>query len=199
MTYGYVRVSTEKQTTENQKIAIKEYCKYHNIKQITFISEHISGTKQPSKRKLGNLIDIVQPGDLIIVTELSRLGRSLMMILDTLQILLEKNVKVIAIKEGYELGDNIQSKVLAFAFGLSAEIERSLISERTRMGLNKARLEGKHIGRKKGQKPIRYKLTGKDAYILWERSKGVSKSELARRFHVTWITINRYMNMNDIK
>ena len=198
MNYAYIRVSTEKQTTENQKLAIETYCHFHQITKIHFISENISGTKLPSKRKLGNLIDVVQPGDLIIVTELSRLGRSLMMILDTLQTLLEKNVKVIAIKEGYELGDNIQSKVLAFAFGLSAEIERNLISERTKQGLDRARKEGKHLGRYKGQRPSKYKLTGKESYILWERHKGTSKSELARRCDVTWVTMNNYMKNHEI-
>ena len=100
------------------------------------MAETISGTKKPAKRKLGNLLDCVQSGDTIICTELSRLGRSLMMILNVLQELLERGVKVIAIKEGYELGDNIQSKVLAFAFGLSAEIERTLLSSAQSRGLN---------------------------------------------------------------
>ena len=105
------------------------------------------------------MLNVVQTGDTIICTELSRLGRSLMMILDVLQELLERGVKVIAIKEGYELGDNIQSKVLAFAFGLSAEIERTLLSERTKQGLERARKNGKQIGRLPGQKPKHYKLT----------------------------------------
>ena len=139
MNYAYIRVSTNYQTVQNQKIAIREYAKYHRIHNIVWVAETISGTKNPEKRKLGSLLSAANEGDTIIVTELSRLGRSMMMILDVLQLLLEKNVKVIAIKEGYELGDNIQSKVLAFAFGLSAEIERTLLSERTKQGLERAR------------------------------------------------------------
>ena len=100
MNYAYVRVSTQKQDCASQKLAIKNYCRYHRIHNLIFVSENISGTKDPSKRKLGELINIVQSGDLIVITELSRLGRSLMMILDTLQFLLNKGVKVIAIKEG---------------------------------------------------------------------------------------------------
>lgn len=115
------------------------------------------------------------------------------MILNVLQILLEKGVKVIAIKEGYELGDNIQSKVLAFAFGLSAELERSLLSERTKLGLERARKQGKHIGRKKGQKSSHYKLTGKGAYIKRERLNGRSKLSLAKELNVTWVTLNKFM------
>ena len=193
MNYAYIRVSTEKQTVSNQRLAIREYAKYHRIRNIVWVSETISGTKQPEKRKLGELLNKVQKGDIIIITELSRLGRSVMMILDVLQLLVDKGVKVIAIKEGYELGDNIQSKVLAFAFGLSAELERSLLSERTKLGLERARKQGKHIGRPKGQKPSHYKLTGKGAYIKRERLNGRSKLSLAKELNVTWVTLNKFM------
>lgn len=198
MIYAYIRVSTNNQTVQNQKIAIRNYAKYHRLHNIIWVSETISGTKLPEKRKLGELLCKVENGDMIIVTELSRLGRSMMMILNVLQNLLEKGVKVIAIKEGYELGDNIQSKVLAFAFGLSAELERSLLSERTKLGLERARKQGKHIGRKKGQLPKRYKLTGKGAYIKRERENGRSKLSLAKELNVTWITLNKFMQKHKI-
>ena len=199
MNYAYIRVSTNYQTVQNQKIAIREYAKYHRIHNIIWIAETISGTKNPEKRKLGNLLNDANEGDTIIVTELSRLGRSMMMILDVLQLLLEKNVRVIAIKEGYELGDNIQSKVLAFAFGLSAEIERTLLSERTKQGLERARKMGKQIGRRPGQKPKKYKLTGKGAYIRRQRNNGRSKLSLAKEFGVTWVTLNKFMIKNKIQ
>ena len=198
MIYGYIRVSTDKQTCKNQKLAIRAYCKAHRLHNIQWVSETISGTKKPNKRKLGKLLGCVQAGDTIICTELSRLGRSLMMILDVLQELLERGVKVIAIKEGYELGDNIQSKVLAFAFGLSAEIERTLLSERTKQGLERARKEGKQIGRLKGQRPKRYKLSGKAAFIRRNRILGRSKLSLARELSVTWATLNNFMKRNNI-
>jgi len=199
MNYAYIRVSTNYQTVQNQKIAIREYAKYHRIHNIVWVAETISGTKNPEKRKLGSLLSAANEGDTIIVTELSRLGRSMMMILDVLQLLLEKNVKVIAIKEGYELGDNIQSKVLAFAFGLSAEIERTLLSERTKQGLERARKMGKQIGRRPGQKPKKYKLTGKGAYIRRQRIEGRSKLSLAKEFGVTWVTLNKFMIKNKIQ
>ncbi len=199
MIYAYIRVSTNYQTVQNQKIAIREYAKYHRIHNIIWVAETISGTKNPEKRKLGNLLKAANEGDTIIVTELSRLGRSMMMILDVLQLLLEKNVRVIAIKEGYELGDNIQSKVLAFAFGLSAEIERTLLSERTKQGLERARKQGKQIGRRPGQKPKKYKLTGKGAYIRRQRIEGRSKLSLAKEFGVTWVTLNKFMIKNKIE
>ena len=199
MNYAYIRGSTNYQTVQNQKIAIREYAKYHRIHNIVWVAETISGTKNPEKRKLGSLLSAANEGDTIIVTELSRLGRSMMMILDVLQLLLEKNVKVIAIKEGYELGDNIQSKVLAFAFGLSAEIERTLLSERTKQGLERARKMGKQIGRRPGQKPKKYKLTGKGAYIRRQRIEGRSKLSLAKEFGVTWVTLNKFMIKNKIQ
>ena len=197
--YAYLRVSTQMQTVQNQKLAIRNYCRIHNLHKIIFVSENVSGTKDPSKRKLGDLLNTVQTGDIIVITELSRLGRSLMMILDTLQLLLNKGVKVVAIKEGYELGDNIQSKVLAFAFGLSAEIERNLISERTRSGLLRVKAEGRHIGRRKGQKSRKYKLSGKGAYIKRQRVIGRSKLSLAKELNVTWVTLNNFMNNQNIK
>lgn len=198
MIYGYVRVSTEKQTVKNQKLEIQKYAKIHKMHNILWIAETISGTKTPEQRKLGNLIKTAQSGDTIIITELSRLGRSMIMILDVLNELLEKNVMVYAIKENYELGNNIQSKVLAFAFGLSAELERTLISERTKQGIQRARKQGKQIGRKRGQLPVHYKLTGKGMYIKRMRLQGVSKSELARNLNVTWCTLDRFMKRKNI-
>lgn len=107
MVYGYIRVSTGKQTLENQKIEICRYCKQVQLHGIKWISETVSGTKTPEKRKLGKLLDMVQKDDIVVIAEISRLGRSMLMILDVLQKFLEKGVQVRAIKEGYELGDNI--------------------------------------------------------------------------------------------
>lgn len=196
MIYGYIRVSTDTQTVENQKMAIREYAKSHRLHHIIWTAETISGTKQPEKRKLGEILRNAQEGDTIIITELSRLGRSLMMILDVLQSLLEKGVKVIAIKEGYELGDNIQSKVLAFAFGLSAELERTLLSERTKLGLERARKQGKRIGRQFGEKPHHYKLTPYRARIKRYIKEGRTINSMAEEFHVSWLTMKNFVTVN---
>lgn len=135
----------------------------------------------------------VQEGDLIICTELSRLGRSLIMIMNVLQHFLEKNVSVWTIKDGYKLGDDIQSKVLAFAFGLSAEIERKLISERTKQGLQRAKEKGTRIGRVKGKKNTYYKLSKYDTYIKKQLLNGRSKLSLAKELGVTWKTLNTHL------
>ena len=122
MIYAYIRVSTGKQTVETQKIEIRKYCKERRLRHVVFIAETVSGTKKPEKRKLGKLIEQAGKGDLVITAELSRLGRSLIMILNVLQLFLDKGVEVRTVKEGYELGDNIQSKVIAFAFGIYSAV-----------------------------------------------------------------------------
>lgn len=199
MNYAYIRVSTENQTTENQKLNIKEYCKYRRITKVKFISEKVSGTKNYEKRELGKLIEILNSGDILIVTELSRLGRSITMIFEILNILLKKNVKVYAIKENYELGDNVQSQVLAFAFSLSAQIERTLISERTKMGLERARKQGKQIGSIKGVKHKNYKLDKKKNLIKKRIREKQSINSLAKELHVMNITLVNFLKRNNIK
>lgn len=150
MIYGYIRVSTDKQTVENQRFEINNFCKKQNIVIDGWIEETISGTKSFKKRELGNLIAHVQKGDRIICSEISRIGRTILMIMEFLSICMEKGIELWTVKEGYKLGDDIQSKVLAFAFGLSAEIERNLISQRTKEALARKKAEGAKLGRKKG-------------------------------------------------
>ena len=132
MNYGYIRVSTDTQTTRNQSFEIKHFCKEHDLAINGWIQETISGTKAYDKRALGKLLHRVRKGDVIICTELSRLGRNLYMIMEILNLCMRKECRLYTVKEGYRLGEDIQSKVLAFAFGLSAEIERNLISQRTK-------------------------------------------------------------------
>lgn len=199
MNFGYIRVSTDKQTVKNQKIAIREYARKYRIRNLQWYEETISGTKALKKRVLGKMIDELQPGDTVIITEISRLGRSMFVIMDAIEKCMKKGIKVIAIKEGFTLEDNIQSKVLLFAFSLSAEVERDLLSERTKMGLERARKQGKQIGRKKGQKPKRYKLTGKAAYIRRELQSGRSISSIARELGVQWVTLKTFCKRNRIQ
>lgn len=135
MIYGYIRVSSDKQTVENQRFEINNFCERENLAIDGWIEETISGTKAYNKRQLGALRKRIKKDDLIICAELSRLGRNLFMIMEILNICMTKEAKVWTIKDNYRLGGDIQSKVLAFAFGLSAEIERNLISQRTKEAL----------------------------------------------------------------
>lgn len=196
MIYAYIRVSTETQTVENQKIVIKKWAENSNKKISRWVSETKSGTVKPEKRKLGELLSKVKNGDVIIVTELSRFGRSLTIIFNILQDLLEKGVGVIAIKEGYELTNSLVAKVLAFAFGISAEIERQMISERTKAGLIRAKQNGKQIGRRKGQKNKSYKLDKHSRAIKLLFKNGASIRMIAIKYGVKWETVKRWKERN---
>jgi DNA invertase Pin-like site-specific DNA recombinase len=199
MTYGYVRVSTDKQRVDNQEYEITRFCKKNDIAVDEWIKETISGTKTPEKRKLGGLLDTVKAGDLIICAELSRLGRSLFMIMSILNRLMAIGAKVWTIKDNYRLGDDIQSKVLAFAFGLSAEIERDLISQRTKEALALRRAEGVILGRPLGRKSSHVKLTGHEKEIAAMWKDGISKSELGRRFGVNRMTVDKFLKDRGIE
>lgn len=201
MTYGYIRVSSDKQTVENQRFEIKNFCKRQNMKVDGWIEETISGTKSYNKRQLGRLLKKVEKGDLIICSELSRLGRSLFMIMDILNICMNKECQVWTIKDNYRLGDDISSKVLAFAFGLSAEIERNLISQRTKEALARKKAEGVVLGRPKGRRtaPEKHKLYFKRQLIVSLLNEGVSKRQIAIIVKVDRGTLNRYINANDLR
>jgi DNA invertase Pin-like site-specific DNA recombinase len=199
MTYGYVRVSTDRQRVDNQEFEIARFCKKNNITIDEWVKETISGTKTPDKRKLGCLLEKLKEGDLIICAELSRLGRSLFMIMSILNGLMKIGAKVWTIKDNYRLGDDIQSKMLAFAFGLSAEIERDLISQRTKEALELRRAEGVVLGRPVGRKSARVKLTGKEKDIKTLRKANVSKSEIGRMFGVNRMTVDTFMRAKGIK
>lgn len=193
MNYGYIRVSTDKQSVENQRFEINSFCQKQHLHIDGWIEETISGTKNYDKRKLGELLRIIQKDDLIICAELSRLGRNLFMIMEILHICMNKECKVWTIKDNYRLGDDIQSKVLAFAFGLSAEIERNLISQRTKEALALRKAQGVHIGRIAGSHNSKVKLTGYEEIIQELLILGISKAEIARRLEVDRATLYRFL------
>lgn len=199
MNYGYIRVSSDKQTVENQRFEIENFARNNGIRIDGWIEETISGTKNYDKRKLGVLLKKVKKDDLIICAELSRLGRNLFMIMEILNLCMTKECKVWTIKDGYRLGEDIQSKVLAFAFGLSAEIERNLISQRTKEALARKRAEGIVLGRPKGRKSSKVKLTGQEEVIRTLLKQNVSKCEIARIFHVNRMTVAAFINNNDLQ
>lgn len=193
MNYGYIRVSSDKQTVENQRYEIRCFCEKEKIEIDGWIEETVSGTKAYDKRELGRLLANVKDNDLVICSELSRLGRNLFMIMEILNQCMSKNCRVWTIKDGYRLGDDIQSKVLAFAFGLSAEIERNLISQRTKEALARKKAEGVVLGRPKGRKSSHVKLSGKEIIIKDLREHGVPISEIARIYHVNRNTVSKFI------
>ena len=193
MIYGYIRVSSDKQTTENQRFEISRFAKLQGIKINKWIEETISSRKPLSKRKLGSLLAELKDGDILISTEISRLGRSLLEVMGILQNCLTKNCEVWTLKENYKLGSDIQSKVLAFAFGLSAEIERQLISDRTKMSLDKLKSQGKHLGRPFGAKSKSLKLSKNTKKVKDLMAKGLPKAQIARLLGVDKLTLYRFL------
>lgn len=198
MIYGYIRVSTDFQTVENQRFEINRFCMGKGIQINAWIEETVSGTKEPEKRELGKLLHLVQQNDLIICSELSRLGRSLFMIMSILNQLMERNVRVWTIKDNYRLGDDIQSKVLAFAFSLSAEIERNLISQRTKEALARKKAIGVKLGHPKGMMNSKRKLNEYIEEIMDLLAFRISKAQIARLFGVTSPTLYSFIKLNGL-
>jgi DNA invertase Pin-like site-specific DNA recombinase len=199
MIYGYIRVSTDKQTTENQRFEILKFAQERQLSVDRWIEETISAAKKLSDRKLGSLIERMREEDILIVTEVSRLGRSILEVMSILHTLMEKDVKVFTTKERYELGNNISSKVLAFAFSLSAEIERSMISSRTKEALARKKSEGKRLGRPKGKLSSVTKLSGKDDLIREYLEKNIPQSIMARLLGVSRLTIRHYIRTRKLE
>ena len=194
MVYAYLRVSTDKQDGINQKKGIEEFCKKRGlIVDEYFDDEGKSGSLEPEKRELGKLLNKLRSGDILIAGEISRLGRSLFMVMRILEHCMNNNVKVYTVKDGYELGDNITSKVLAFAFGLSAEIEREMISRRTKEALALRKEQGVHIGRRFGSKNSITKLTNKEVVIKQRLSEKVPKCRIAEEIGVDRTTLYRHL------
>lgn len=192
--YAYLRVSTGKQDGENQKVGVEALARRLNLEITEYIDdEGVSGTKEPDKRELGKLLEKLKPGDVLLAGEISRLGRSLFMVMRILEYCMNNGVKVYTAKDGYELGDNIQSKVLAFAFGLAAEIEREMISRRTKEALAKKKAEGVVLGRPKGRKSGTVKLSGRAEEIRLLKKAGVPNAQIAKALGVDRNTLAAYL------
>jgi len=198
MVYAYVRVSTDKQTVQNQRFEITNFAHSRKLKISKWVSETISSRKELKERKFGILLASLSTNDILIVSEISRMGRNLMQIMSILNQCMERQVKVYAIKEGYELGDNINSKVLAFAFGLSAEIERALISQRIREALARKKAEGVKLGRPLGSFKKNPILSKHDQFIKEQLSLGKSQIDIARALNVHRHTIKDWIKKSNV-
>ncbi len=198
MIYGYIRVSTDKQTLKNQSFEIKKFCQQEQLDISQWIEETISGTTGINKRKLGNALSQLKQGDILIATEISRFGRNLLQVMSFLHLCMNKGIQVWTIKDNYRLGADIQSKVLAFAFGLSAEIERNLISQRTREALERLKADGCHLGRPRGKKNQQRKLDLHCQEIQLLLDRGFSISKIANRMDVHRMTLYRYIREHEL-
>ena len=191
--WGYLRVSTDNQNTQNQKMAILEYANKHGIKIDHWVEIKASTRRTPTERKIDELTENLASGDTLIVAELSRIGRSVGQIAILVDQLIKKKVKILFLKEDLNLSGHqtIQKKVMTTMFSLFAEIERDLISERTKEGLVRARAEGKLLGRPKG--PGKSKLDGHEKEIKNYLAKKVSKASIAKIYDVSWPCIDNFI------
>ena len=195
---AYIRVSSDKQTCSNQLFTIKEYANTQNIKINQWVEETISSKKSLEERRLGNLLNSLSSEDCIIITEVSRLARNLYELAGILQSAIKKDVKIISIKENYVFQNDLQSKIMAYTFGLAAEIERDLISTRTRMSLEKLKTQNVKLGRPIGSKSRELKLSKNKNKIFELLQCGVSQAKIAKMMKVNPTTLCRFLkNFNN--
>jgi len=198
--FCYLRVSSDVQDVNSQRIGIEDFCRAKGWTDIKWVmDEGISGAVEPSKRKLGGLLKEAQKGDVIVASEISRIGRKLVMILEFIKKCTEKEVSIMTVKDRYVLEDTIQSKVLVTVMGLAAEIDRDLLRQRTKEGLRRAVQRGKTLGRPKGRRSSKVKLTGKEATVQACMEAGFSKSAIARKLKVHRSTLTKFILDNDLQ
>lgn len=202
MIYGYLRVSSDEQDVNSQKQGVEGFAKEKGWAIDEYITdEGVSGGKDPSKRNLGPLLQKLHKGDIVICSEISRLGRDLYMVMDILHFCMQQECIIYTVKDRFTLGDDIQSKVLAFAFGLAAEIERQMIRQRTKEGLKLRMKMGSLVGRpyidreagERSQTDARKKLEGNKEQVITQFRWGVPFRRLATNFGVDRNTLYRYL------
>lgn len=198
MIYAYIRVSTEEQDNENQRHELLEFARRNGFTIDGWVAETVSGGKDYKKRQLSPLLKKLKKGDRLVCAELSRLGRDLMMIMEILRLCLNKGIEIWTDRDNYRLGDDVQSKVLAFAFGISAEIERKLISQRTKDALRKKKADGVILGRPVGRTSA-LKLDAKADKVLEDWQNGMGKCALARKYRVHRLTVANFLKRRGIE
>jgi len=199
-TLAYLRVSTSAQDTEKNKADILAFANDRKFGHVQFIEEKVSGKKSWKERKIKEIIDTLGSGDRLVVPELSRLGRSMLEVMEILAIAKEKGIAVYSVKGPWELNGSIQSKVMGMVFAMVAEIERDFISQRVTEGLKAARAKGVKLGRPKG--PGKSKLDKHREEIVALLKTGSTKTYLAMKFGVTPATLHNWLKknrLNDIK
>lgn len=196
MVVAYLRVSTEKQFLANQREELLRFAEKNGLQIDKWYTETVSGSVRSKDRKLSGVLNRMQRGDSLIVTEISRLSRTMLEIMTILNSCIKKEIVLYSTKEGYVFQNDMNSKVLGFAFGLMAEIERNLISMRTKEALARRRQEGVKLGRKKGTCPAMRVLRENKRRLIKDAQRGVSCSELARQKGVSRTTMHRFLKCN---
>lgn len=192
MVIAYLRVSTARQHIENQRGEINRYTLSRGITVERWITDTISGKTESKKRNLGKTLNRLKGGDTLIVTELSRLSRSLHEIMQIMKFCVDNKIEIHSTKDGYIFDDSINSKVLSFAFGLAAEIEHKLISQRTREAMALRKLEGKHMGRQKGSGEKMRVLVDNKEEILQQLKTNRPLKQICEDYKTSYETFYRF-------
>jgi DNA invertase Pin-like site-specific DNA recombinase len=193
-TIAYVRVSTDDQDYRNQKFEILNYCDRSGMKVDKWLEVEMSSRRSAKDRRIDELLSN-------LVSELSRLGRSTGEVIQLIKTLTDQKIEFVAVKQGFRINSqnnkDMTSKVMVTIFSLLAELERDLISERTKMGLARARASGKKLGRPKG--PGKSKLDGKEDVIIGFLDKGVTRANIAKILDVTWGTMDNFIKTRGLQ
>ncbi|MGD9213092.1 MAG: recombinase family protein [Desulfobacteraceae bacterium] len=200
-TIAYIRVSPDDQDYRNQKFEILDYCDRSGMKVDKWLEVEMSSRRSAKDRRIDELLANLKPNDRLLVSELSRLGRSTGEVIQLIKTLTDQKIEFVAVKQGFQINSqnnkDMTSKVMVTIFSLLAELERDLISERTKMGLARAKAAGKKLGRPKG--PGKSKLDGKEAAIKEFLDKGVTKANIAKIFGVTWGTMSNFIKTRKLQ
>lgn len=198
---AYIRVSTDDQDYRNQKFEILNFCDKSGMKVDKWLEVEMSSRRSAKDRRIDELLANLKPNDRLLVSELSRLGRSTGEVIQLIKTLTDQKIEFVAVKQGFQINaqnnKDMTSKVMVTIFSLLAELERDLISERTKMGLARAKAAGKKLGRPKG--PGKSKLDGKEAAIKEFLDKGVTRANIAKIFGVTWGTMDNFIKTRELQ
>jgi len=194
---AYLRVSTLDQDLEKNKADILHLANDKNLGRVEFIQEKVSGKVSWRQRKIGPLLEELQKGDTILLSEFSRLGRSMLECMEIISLAVQKGIRIYTVKGGWQLDDTIQSKVMAMVFSMAAEIERDLISKRTKESLAAKRSAGVTLGRPKG--PGKSKLDAYQPEIEALLNNGSSQKFISKRYKVTEATLSNWIKKHKIR
>jgi len=196
-TVAYLRVSTIDQDLEKFKSDILRLANGRDLGKVEFVEEKVSGRKSWKERKIKNVIDELGEGDRLIVPELSRLGRSMLEIMEILSIAKEREISIYAVKGDWHLNSSIESKIIGMVFAMASEIEKDLISQRTKEGLRARKAAGVILGRPKG--PGKSKLDKYREEIVALLKNGSTKAYVAKRYETTTNNLYNWLNKNKIE
>lgn len=195
--FAYLRVSTDRQEAKNQKLGVLEYCNSHGINPLKLVEDTVSGKTSWRERAIGVILEQAIEGDIIVVSEVSRLGRSTLQVLEILEVAAQKGISVHIAKNRMVMDGSMQATITATILGLAAQIEREFISARTKEALSKSRIDGVKLGRPKGQADL-LKLDAFHDEIAGYLKKGINKRSIAKLIECSPSTLYKWLKRRHI-